>query len=158
VRPELVAQARGINLLYQYWIHSDTIRRLGPLERVFNTRSHHRVHHGSNQQYLDRNHGSILIIWDRLFGTFEPERAPVVYGLTKNLDTFDPAHVAAHEHFEMLRDVHRSTTWRERLSYVLRGPGWAYRRRAETTPVSTDQLPPQRGSGAPAKRAGSTVM
>jgi len=156
VRPELVAQARGINLLYQYWIHTDTIRRLGPLERVFNTPSHHRVHHGSNQQYIDRNHGSILIVWDRLFGTFEPEREPVVYGLTQNLDTFDPTRVAAHEHFEMLHDVRRSTTWRERLSYVLRGPGWAYRRHAEAAAAHAD-VPPQRGSGAPAKRVRSTV-
>ena len=98
---------------------------------MLNTPSHHRVHHGSNRQYLDRNHGSILIVWDRLFGTFEPEDEPVVYGLTKNIDTFDPARVATHEHAEMLRDVARSRTWRERLSNVLRGPGWAARRRAE---------------------------
>jgi sterol desaturase/sphingolipid hydroxylase (fatty acid hydroxylase superfamily) len=90
LHPELIAQARGINLLYQYWIHTDTIRRLGPFEKVFNTPSHHRVHHGTNPQYLDRNHGSILITWDRLFGTFEPEAEPIVYGLTKNLDTFNP--------------------------------------------------------------------
>jgi sterol desaturase/sphingolipid hydroxylase (fatty acid hydroxylase superfamily) len=158
VRPELVAQARGINLLYQYWIHTDTIRRLGPFERVFNTPSHHRVHHGSNQRYIDRNHGSILIIWDRLFGTFEREGEPVVYGLTKNLETFDPTRVAAHEHFEMLRDVRRSTTWRERLSYVFRGPGWAYRRRDEFEAAKAGVGSPQRGSGAPAKLAGSTVM
>jgi sterol desaturase/sphingolipid hydroxylase (fatty acid hydroxylase superfamily) len=130
VRPELIEQARGINLLYQYWIHTDTIRHLGPFEKLFNTPSHHRVHHGSNQQYIDRNHGSILIAWDRLFGTFEREADPVVYGLTKNLDTFNPGRVAGHEHFEMLRDVARSTTWRERLSYVLRCPGWAYRQHA----------------------------
>jgi sterol desaturase/sphingolipid hydroxylase (fatty acid hydroxylase superfamily) len=158
VRPELVAQARGINLLYQYWIHTDTIRRLGPFERVFNTPSHHRVHHGSNQRYIDRNHGSILIIWDRLFGTFEREDEPVVYGLTKNLETFDPTRVAAHEHFEMLRDVRRSTTWRERLSYVFRGPGWSYRRRDEFEAARASAGSPQRGSGAPAKLAGSTVM
>jgi sterol desaturase/sphingolipid hydroxylase (fatty acid hydroxylase superfamily) len=131
VHPDLIAQARGINLLYQYWIHTDTIRRLGPFEKVFNTPSHHRVHHGSNQEYLDRNHGSILITWDRLFGTFEPEAEPVVYGLTKNLDTFNPARVAGHEHLDMLRDVSRSGSWRERLSFVVRGPGWAYRRHAE---------------------------
>jgi sterol desaturase/sphingolipid hydroxylase (fatty acid hydroxylase superfamily) len=130
MQPDLVARARDINLLYQYWIHTDTIRTVGPFERVVNTPSHHRVHHGSNQQYIDRNHGSILIIWDRLFGTFEREAEPVVYGLTKNLDTFNPARVAGHEHFEMLRDVARSTTWRERLSFVVRGPGWAYRRHA----------------------------
>ncbi len=131
LHPEVIAQARGINLLYQYWIHTDTIRQLGPFEKAFNTPSHHRVHHGSNQQYLDRNHGSILIIWDRLFGTFEPEAEPVVYGLTKNLDTFNPARVAGHEHFNMLRDVSRSTNWRDRLSFVFRGPGWAYRQQAE---------------------------
>ncbi len=127
IRPELVSTARAINLLYQYWIHTDTIRGLGPFEKVLNTPSHHRVHHGSNRQYIDRNHGSILILWDRLFGTFEPEREAVVYGLTKNINTFNPARVATHEHAEMLGDVARSNTWRERLSYVLRGPGWAYR-------------------------------
>jgi sterol desaturase/sphingolipid hydroxylase (fatty acid hydroxylase superfamily) len=135
VQPELIAQARGINLLYQYWIHTDTIRRIGPFERVFNSPSHHRVHHGRNQQYIDRNHGSILITWDRLFGTFEPEVERVVYGLTKNLDTFNPARVAGHEHFEMLRDVSRSESWRERCSFVFRGPGWAYRRHAELAPA-----------------------
>lgn len=127
-RPELVATARGVNLLYQYWIHTDTIRRLGPFERVFNTPSHHRVHHGSNPQYIDRNHGSILIVWDKLFGTFEPEGETVVYGLTKNIETFDPGRIATHEHADMLRDVAASTTWRERFSYVVRGPGWAYER------------------------------
>ncbi len=135
LHPDLIAQARGINLLYQYWFHTDTIRRLGPFEKMFNTPSHHRVHHGSNQQYIDRNHGSILITWDRLFGTFEPEGEPVVYGLTKNLGTFNPARVAGREHFEMLRDVSRSETWRDRLSFVLRGPGWAYRRHAAAIPA-----------------------
>lgn len=125
VRPELISSARGINLLYQYWIHTDTIRRLGPLEQVLNTPSHHRVHHGSNRQYLDRNHGSILIIWDRLFGTFEREDDPVVYGLTKNIDTFNPIRIASHEHAAILRDVARSTSWRDRLGHVLRGPGWS---------------------------------
>jgi len=131
IQPALIESARGINLLYQYWFHTDTIRRLGPLEQVLNTPSHHRVHHGSNQRYIDRNHGSILIVWDKLFGTFEPEGEPVVYGLTKNLDTFNPARVAAHEHFEMLRDVFRSDNWRDRLSFVFRGPGWAYARHRE---------------------------
>lgn len=130
-RPEMIASARGINLLYQYWIHTDTIRRLGPAEEVLNTPSHHRVHHGMNQQYLDRNHGSILIVWDKMFGTFEPERDPVVYGLTKNIGTYNPARIATHEHADILRDVARSTTWRDRLSFVVRGPGWAYDRHKE---------------------------
>jgi sterol desaturase/sphingolipid hydroxylase (fatty acid hydroxylase superfamily) len=125
IRPELISSARGINLLYQYWIHTDAIRRLGPLEKVLNTPSHHRVHHGSNRQYLDRNHGSMLIVWDRLFGTFEREREPVVYGLTKNIKTFNPLRAATHEHAAMLRDVARSRSWRERLGHVVRGPGWS---------------------------------
>jgi sterol desaturase/sphingolipid hydroxylase (fatty acid hydroxylase superfamily) len=131
VRPRLIAQARAINLLYQYWIHTDTIRSLGSAEEVLNTPSHHRVHHGSNQQYLDRNHGSILIVWDRLFGTFEPEREPVIYGLTKNIESFSPIRIATHEHRDILRDVYHSDNWRDRLSFVVRGPGWAYRQHGE---------------------------
>ena len=131
IQPSLIEDARGINLLYQYWFHTDTIRTLGPAEQVLNTPSHHRVHHGSNRRYIDRNHGSIFIVWDKLFGTFEPEGEPVVYGLTKNLNTFNPLRVAAHEHYEMLRDVFRSDNWRDRLSFVFRGPGWAYERHRE---------------------------
>jgi len=130
IRPGMVETARGVNLLYQYWIHTETVGRLGPPEAVLNTPSHHRVHHGSNRQYLDRNHGSILIVWDRLFGTFEPEGEPVVYGLTKNINTFNPLRIATHEYRAMLADVASSTSWRERLSYVVRGPGWANDHRA----------------------------
>ncbi|MCB0970796.1 MAG: sterol desaturase family protein [Acidimicrobiales bacterium] len=130
-RPDTIETARGINLLYQYWIHTETIPKLGRFEEVFNTASHHRVHHGSNSQYLDRNHGSILIIWDRLFGTFEREDEPVVYGLTKNIDTYNPVTIATHEYVDMVHDVQKSTTWRDRLSFVFRGPGWAYERHRE---------------------------
>ena len=143
VRPELVSFARDVNLLYQYWIHTDTIRTIGPAEEALNTPSHHRVHHGSNRKYIDRNHGSIFIVWDRLFGTFQREEEPVVYGLTKNIDTYSPWRVASHEHVEMLRDVARSTTWRDRISFVLRGPGWAYARHAERGEVrSGDEAAP----------------
>ena len=125
VRPAAVDQARAVNLLYQYWIHTDLVRSLGRAEEVLNTPSHHRVHHGSNRAYLDRNHGSILIVWDRLFGTFRRETEPVVYGLTTNIETFDPFRVATHEHRAILRDVAGSTSWRERLGYVVRRPGWS---------------------------------
>jgi sterol desaturase/sphingolipid hydroxylase (fatty acid hydroxylase superfamily) len=131
LRPEVIETARGLNLIYQFWIHTEAIPKLGPMEQVFNTASHHRVHHGSNRQYLDRNHGSILIIWDRLFGTFEPEEERVVYGLTKNIDTFNPVVIATHEYTDMARDVSASTTWAERLAFVFRGPGWAYQRHQE---------------------------
>jgi sterol desaturase/sphingolipid hydroxylase (fatty acid hydroxylase superfamily) len=136
IRPGLVQQARGLNLLYQYWIHTDTIRSIGAAEQVLNTPSHHRVHHGSNQKYLDRNHGSILIIWDRLFGTFQREEETVVYGLTKNIETYAPTRIATHEYRDILRDVAGSTNWHDRLSFVLRGPGWAYRRHAEDAAVA----------------------
>lgn len=128
IRPALISQARGINLLYQYWIHTDVIRSLGSGEEVLNTPSHHRVHHGSNTEYLDRNHAGIFIVWDRLFGTFQREEAPVVYGLTKNIDTYDPVRITGHEYVDLVRDIADSTTWRDRLSFVLRGPGWAYAR------------------------------
>jgi sterol desaturase/sphingolipid hydroxylase (fatty acid hydroxylase superfamily) len=131
IRPDLVDQARAWNLLYQYWIHTDTIRRLGKAEEVLNTPSHHRVHHGSNPKYLDRNHGSILITWDRLFGTFQREEEPVVYGLTKNIDTYNPLRIATHEYRDIVVDVARSTSWKDRLSYAFRGPGWAYERREQ---------------------------
>jgi hypothetical protein len=90
------------------------------------------VHHGSNQRYLDRNHAGILIIWDRLFGTFQrelPEADPVVYGLTRNIESYNLWTVSTHEYRDMFRDVAHSANWRDRLSYVLRGPGWAYARR-----------------------------
>ena len=129
IRPSLVEQSRAINLLYQYWIHTDAIRTLGPIEWLFNTPSHHRAHHGSNQQYLDRNHGGILIAWDRCFGTFEREDEPVVYGLTKNINTYNPARIATHEYRDILHDVATANCWSDRASFVVRGPGWAYQRR-----------------------------
>jgi sterol desaturase/sphingolipid hydroxylase (fatty acid hydroxylase superfamily) len=135
----LIETARGVNLLYQFWIHTDSIRRIGPFETVLNSPSHHRVHHGSNRRYLDRNHGSILIVWDKLFGTFEPEGEPVVYGLTKNIKTFGPARIATHEYVDMLGDIAASRTWKDRLSFVLRGPGWARRRREELDATNGSQ-------------------
>ena len=131
VRPSLIEQARALNLIYQFWIHTEVIRSVGWLEKVLNTPSHHRVHHGSNSRYLDRNHGSILIVWDRLFGTFEEEREPVVYGLTTNIDSVNPVVIAGHEWRDMARDVARSRTWSDRVGFVLRGPGWAADRRRE---------------------------
>lgn len=125
VRPGIVKNARSINLMYQFWVHTEAIRSIGPLEKLFNSPSHHRVHHGSNRTYLDRNHGGILILWDRLFGTFEPEQERVVYGLTTNLDTFNPLRIATHEWTSIARDVFRARTWRDRFGFLLRGPGWA---------------------------------
>jgi len=123
--PLLLVTVHSVNLLYQFWIHTELIDRLGPLEWIFNTPSHHRVHHGRNVRYLDRNHGGILIVWDRLFGTFEPEREAVDYGLTKNLTSFSPWEIFAHEWRAMWRDTRDAASWRDALRVWLLPPGWS---------------------------------
>jgi len=123
--PTMLLTQKAVSLLYQFWIHTELIDRLGAAERLFNTPSNHRVHHGSNLEYLDRNHGGILIVWDRLFGTFEPERARVRYGLTKRLESFNPLTIAFHEWSALARDVRRADSWRARLAYVFAPPGWS---------------------------------
>jgi len=118
----------ALNTLYQFWIHTEVVRRLpGPLERLLNTPSHHRVHHGKNLAYLDRNHGGVLIVWDRLFGTFaaEDEREPVRYGITHDIQTFNPLRVAVHELVAMARDVRRAGSLRAVLGYLFAPPGWS---------------------------------
>jgi sterol desaturase/sphingolipid hydroxylase (fatty acid hydroxylase superfamily) len=123
--PAQVARAGELNLLYQYWVHTETIDKLPrPVEYVMNTASHHRAHHGANKEYLDRNYGGIFIIWDRMFGSFEPERARVKYGLTKNIDTFNPFRVAFHEWAAIARNVAHAKSWRDRCGYVFGPPGW----------------------------------
>ena len=134
---EIILASWSVNLLYQFWIHTEAISMLPrPVEFLFNTPSHHRVHHGSQAQYLDRNYGGILIVWDRLFGTFEPEGERVTYGLTKNITTRNPLRVATHEYVALYRDVRTATSWRDRAGFVLHGPGWAPAVSAEPELVS----------------------
>jgi hypothetical protein len=102
-------------------------------ESVFNTPSHHRVHHASQGGYLDRNFGGILIVWDRLFGSFVAETERPVYGLTKNINTFNPIKVATHEYVAIIKDVKKARSWRERAGRIFRGPGWAPAPVPETT-------------------------
>jgi sterol desaturase/sphingolipid hydroxylase (fatty acid hydroxylase superfamily) len=123
--PAMILTQQAISLLYQFWLHTEAIDRMGPFEWVFNTPSHHRVHHGRNVAYLDRNHGGILIVWDRLFGTFTPEKETVDYGLTKNLETFHPVTIAFHEWSAIGRDVLRSRSLRDALGYIFGPPGWS---------------------------------
>src|SRR5580658_2247549 len=125
VAPRMILISAGFNLIYQYWIHTETVGRMPRwFEAVFNTPLHHRVHHGSNAEYLDKNYGGILIVWDRLFGSFEPERAPVDYGLTKNIDSFSLWTIAFHEYAAMARDLRRARGVRERASILFKGPAW----------------------------------
>ena len=125
VPPWIVFASYSINLVYQYWIHTERIGKLWwPIEFVFNTPSHHRVHHGMDQQYLDKNYGGILIIWDRMFGTFAPERERPNYGLTKPVGTYNIWKLQTHEYRAMGADVLAATTWHERLGYLVGPPGW----------------------------------
>jgi len=119
------AKAGQLNLLYQYWIHTEAIDRLSPAaEKVLNTPSHHRVHHGANPQYIDKNYGGILITWDKLFGTFEPEVRRIKYGLTKNIKTFNPVKIGYQEFADIARDVRRTKGWRNKLGHIWKNPGW----------------------------------
>jgi sterol desaturase/sphingolipid hydroxylase (fatty acid hydroxylase superfamily) len=126
--PMMVLTMQAISLLYQFWIHTELIRSMGVAETVLNTPSHHRVHHASNQRYIDRNHAGTLIIWDRLFGTFEPEDLDdrPVYGLTKNIYSYNPVRIAFHEWQDMWNDLRQATTWGERWACVFGSPGRKY--------------------------------
>ena len=126
--PIIILFQMSISLLYQYWIHTELIDKLPKwFEFIFNTPSHHRVHHATNPQYLDRNHAGIFIIWDRIFGTFEPEVEKPVYGLTTNIDTFNPLKVAFLEWFGLFKDVLTSkTSFINRFKYFLKPPGWKH--------------------------------
>jgi sterol desaturase/sphingolipid hydroxylase (fatty acid hydroxylase superfamily) len=125
VHPAALAFCSSASLVYQFWIHTERIGRLPrPVEFVLNTPSHHRVHHASQGGYLDRNFGGILIVWDRLFGSFVPETDRPVYGLTKNIRTYNPIRVATHEYAAIARDLRVARSWRERAGRVFGGPGW----------------------------------
>ncbi|MEO6575719.1 MAG: sterol desaturase family protein [Polyangiaceae bacterium] len=126
-RPEVILAAHSLSLLYQYGIHTELVRKLGILEWVLDTPSHHRVHHGSNPEYIDKNYGGILIVWDRLFGTFEVEDAPVVYGLTKPLVKKDILNASFNEWIAIAKDVRLARTWRGRLHAVFGRTGTVLR-------------------------------
>ncbi len=126
---EMILFCAGLNLVYQFFIHTEAVDRLPfGLEYWLNTPSHHRAHHGTNPRYLDRNYGGVFIIWDRLFGTFEAERAdePVRYGIVRNLATFNPLWVAVHEWFGIGRDLIAARDWRSRWMAVAGRPGWRH--------------------------------
>ncbi|EXL04657.1 C-5 sterol desaturase [Brucella anthropi] len=128
--PAVIAFVYGFNLIYQFWIHTEAIDKLPrPIEFIFNTPSHHRVHHATNPRYLDANYAGTLIIWDRMFGTFVeelPEDMPR-YGIVKNVGTFNPVRVAFHEWVGMFKDVFSSgLTLRQRLMYIIAPPGWSH--------------------------------
>ncbi|MEM6877934.1 MAG: sterol desaturase family protein [Bacteroidota bacterium] len=125
--PIMIMIIKSISLIYQFWIHTEAIDKLPrPIEYIFNTPSHHRVHHASDLKYLDRNHAGVLIIWDRMFGTFTAEEEHPTYGLTKNINTYNPLRIATHEWADLIKDQKKSLSWRDRLGYLFGPPGWSH--------------------------------
>ena len=114
----------ALNLIYQFWIHTREVDKLGPLEWVLNTPSHHRVHHGINPEYQDKNFAGTLILWDRWFGTFEPERAEPVYGITKPLRSWNPVSANLHQFGEILRHARSARRLPDKLRAVFAHPRW----------------------------------
>lgn len=126
--PLMILTQMSISLIYQYWIHTELINKMPRwFEAVFNTPSHHRVHHGNNPLYLDKNYAGILIIWDKLFGTFQPElkEEKVIYGLTTNINTFNPVKIAFDEWIILFKDsFYSKTSLYNKLKYFVKPPGW----------------------------------
>lgn len=124
----MIIFVHGINLVYQFWIHTEAIQKMPHwFEAVMNTPSHHRVHHATNARYLDANYAGVFIVWDRMFGTFVEERADDKprYGIVKNLGTFNPLKAVLHEWVGIAKDLWAARSLREAVGYVFGPPGWS---------------------------------
>ena len=126
--PLYILLFQSFNVIYQFWPHTQLIHKVGPIEWIFNTPSHHRVHHSSNAIYLDRNHAGILIIWDRMFGTFQEEldEEPCVYGITNNINTFNPLKFQALGYIDLWKDISQAEKISDKLRYIFKPPGWSH--------------------------------
>lgn len=147
--PKHVVAVVAINLAFQFFVHTEAVGKLGWLEKVFNTPSHHRVHHARNAKYIDRNYAGVLIVWDRLFGSFveEDPAVPCEYGLVKPLRTHNPITLTFHEWAAMLRDVRRPQSWRSRLGQLVGPPERAHSQRPDEV-VDAPPAPDQAAVGA----------
>lgn len=114
----------ALNTLYQFWIHTETIGKMGWFEYIFNTPSHHRVHHGRDPKYIDKNHAGTLIIWDKLFGTFQEEEEKPTYGITKPINSWNALWANTSHYVDMANDLKRIPKWRDRFLYIFKKPGW----------------------------------
>ena len=123
------------NLIYQFWLHTETVPKLGVFEKVFNTPSHHRVHHAVNPEYLDRNYGGVLIVWDKLFGTFAGEKTgtEMRYGLVSQISTLNPIRIVFSEWMSLFRDLRSARGLGDALGYAFGKPGWAPQGRGKTS-------------------------
>ncbi len=114
----------ALNTLYQFWIHTETINKMGWFEYIFNTPSHHRVHHGRNPKYIDKNHAGSLIIWDKMFGTFQPEEERPTYGITKPINSWNAVWANFNHYALMAEEMKMITSWRDKIRYMFNKPGW----------------------------------
>lgn len=123
---EVIVTVGSINLIYQFWVHTQLVGRLGVLDRILVTPSNHRVHHAQNERYIDKNYGGILILWDRLFGTFaeEDDAHPVLFGVRKPLASWNPLWANVQVYDYLLRDARRTSKWRDKLGIWFRRTGW----------------------------------
>jgi len=126
--PAMIAFCGGLNLIYQFWIHTEVIKRLPVwFEAVMNTPSHHRVHHATNPVYLDRNYAGVFIVWDKIFGTFQPEldEEACRYGIVQNLGTYNPLRISIHEWWGIVKDVGTAKSFKHALAFIFAPPGWS---------------------------------
>jgi alkylglycerol monooxygenase len=126
IPPEILFASGAINLVYQFWVHTQHVPKLGPVEYVFVTASNHRVHHAQNAIYVDRNYGGIFIIWDRMFGSFqeELENEPCIYGIRKALHSYNPFWANFHVYWATLKDSWHTRRWQDKFMIWFKGPGW----------------------------------
>jgi alkylglycerol monooxygenase len=135
VPPEVFAVVALIDLLYQFWVHTEHVGKLGWFDRVFCSPSNHRVHHAINDQYLDRNYGGILVIWDRIFGSFKEETEPCVYGTRSPLNSWNPIWANLEVYVGLAKDARRTRRWQDKLLVWFKPPGWKPLDLATATPL-----------------------
>ncbi len=122
--PIMFLTLSAFNTLYQFWIHTRNIKNMGFLEHILNTPSHHRVHHGSNPKYIDKNHAGTLIIWDKLFGTFQKEEEEVYYGITSPLASWNPVWANIHYWAELIDTAKKAERIKDKIKVFIKSPGW----------------------------------
>ncbi len=160
--PAMVFFVAGLNLIYQFWIHTEAIGRMPRwFEAVMNTPSHHRVHHATNPRYLDKNYAGVFIVWDKLFGTYEAERDDdrPRYGIVKDLGSFNILWAATHEWVGIATDVWRAPNWKARINYMIAPPGWSHdgsRDTSETIKANWEAREARRGEGIAWKKPTSS--
>ncbi len=127
IEPYMIIFMKSASVIYQFWMHTETINKLPNwFESIFNTPSHHRVHHSSNVEYLDKNHAGTLIIWDKLFGTYQEEITKPKYGLTENIKSANPFTIEFFEWKNLFNDLKKTKSLKHRIQYLFNSPGWSH--------------------------------